>query len=166
MLLLYTRKNIINTTKSVKEAHSVLLEHIDVHRTPGLRTNQENKKDFSGNISETSFKIRRIFSGGINYFIPIVKGTINNNEITLKFTLHRFTIFFLVAFLSVGIFSFVYSIYLQLQSEYINGLRDVTYNIKALVIFSIPYLLGILFFYWESSNTVAFLNQFLNQPEL
>lgn len=135
--------------------------------------------DYEGFVENRAFKIRRILKSGTNSFIPIVTGTISDNEnsgskIELKLRLHRFVVVFAVVMtifsgmtLIIPLFSGVsskesqkeilikHSLDEHLAEEIVNNVEEPTktktIDWMPFVLLVAPYLMCTIFFNYEAT---------------
>ncbi len=143
-MILLTRKVKIQSKNKEK-----LFELFGKHSTPGLVDKNFTEAEYTGNNST----FRRVYVGGINYFIPLINIKDEGDALNFKFCLPILTKLFLLFLILLGIFSTLYPILV----------KNLPINFKTLIIFSIPYIVGILFFWWETNNTIKFFKTTLQK---
>jgi hypothetical protein len=70
---------------------------------------------FTGQVNDSSFRIRRVINYGKNSFIPDIKGEItetpSGSDINITFRLHSFTLVFIIIWLTLCMLAGVVTIY-------------------------------------------------------
>ena len=82
------------------EIENAIKNNITLNTELGLSFSKNSMKDYEGFVDDNKFKFRRILKSGMNSFIPIISGVIeqkeNGSQIELKLRLHKIIIIFAV----------------------------------------------------------------------
>ena len=134
---------------------SALEGKIDISKTAGL-SDAEEPSVFTGTYTEKAFTLRRNYRGGVNFFIPLVDGSIEDNTLSTKIRFTKATNGFLL-------FSIVLALFLLVAPFILEKSETKGLNIEGAVIILIPYFLGIIYFWYEYYIAKKFLLSIFKQ---